>query len=169
VLYKDGVYLRQITSYHQQPLLNFEGLLRNAPPAQAVALNEAELKSAAPKSNSSTTNSNSSSKNGSYTTVLQLLDDYKKDDAAADKKYKDKTIIFTGTAEFADKDKAGKPMVGFLRPGSTKPADGMVVCTFDKSQEAAVLKIKKGDTVLLSGKVFGNILFSVMLEDCKKL
>jgi len=163
VVYKDGNYIRQISAYRQEATLDFEGFLKNTPPVQASTLNVSELKSAVSNTNSST------STNSSSLTVGQLLEEYKKDDAAADKKYKDKTITFTGTAEFADKDKAGKPMVGFMKPGSTKPAEGMVVCSFDKSQEAAVMKIKKGDVVVLRGKVFGSIILSVMLEDCTKL
>lgn len=162
VVYKDGNYIKQITAYRQQPALDFEGFLKNAPPAQASTFNVSELKSA------NNTNSSSSTNNSSVT-VGQLLEEYKKDAAAADKKYKNKTITISGTAEFADKDKKGNPMVGFMKPGSTKPADGMVVCSFDKSQEAAVLKIKKGDAVKLQGKVIANIIFSVMLENCTKL
>jgi len=162
VVYKDGNYIRHISSYRQQPTLDFEGFLKNAPPAQASTFNVADLKSASNTNSSTSTNSSS-------LTVGQLLEEYKKDAAAADKKYKGKTITFSGTAEFADKDKAGKPMVGFLKPGSTKPADGMVVCSFDKSQEAAVLKIKKGDVVKLQGKIMGNILFNVLFENCTKL
>jgi hypothetical protein len=157
VLYKDGTQLKQLTGSGQQPIYEFEGLLKNTAPAAVVPVNYSELKAA--------TDSN----NNSSLTVVQLLDDYKKDSDAADKKYKDKTVTFTGTAEFADKDKKGNPMVGFLRPGSTKPAEGMVVCSFDKSQEASVLKIKKGDAVLLRGKVIMNLLGNVMLENCSKL
>jgi hypothetical protein len=138
----------------QKPVYEVEGLMKNAPPVETVAINMSEL--------SGTTNSSKT------VTVEELLDDYKKDSAAADKKYKDKVIMLKGTVEVSDKDKAGKPMIGFLRPGSTQPKDGMVVCGFEKSEESIVSKVKKGDTVLLQGKVFGSIVGSVILQNGKK-
>lgn len=156
IYFKDGLYLKEIDAFRQNVALEFEGLLKNAPPLPAAALNVNELEK-------------SSSDNASSVTVLQLLDDYKKDSAAADKKYKGKTITVTGTVEVSDKDKKGNWMIGFMRPGSTAPKDGMVICSFEKSQESTVSKVKKGDTVSLRGTVFVNILFSVMLEKCSKL
>jgi len=179
VVYKDGNYIRQIKAYRQQPTLDFEGFLKNAPPVPASTFNVADLSKPATNSNSSNTNNrnssntnntnSSSSTSGSIVTVGQLLEEYKTNPAAADTKYKGKTITISGTAEFADKDKKGNPMVGFMKPGSTKPTDGMVACSFDKSQEAAVLQIKKGDSVKLQGKVIMSLVGSVMLENCVKL
>lgn len=156
VLYKDGKYLKQISAFRQQRALDFEGLLKNAAPLAAVPLNVDELKKSSPESNPSVT-------------VLQLLDDYKKDPSAADKKYKGKKISVTGTVEVSEKDKKGNWMIGFMRPGSTAPKDGMVVCSFDKSQESRVSSVKKGDLITLQGSVFGNILFSVIMQNCSKL
>jgi hypothetical protein len=157
VLFKDGLRLRQVGGSTQQPVLEVEGLLKNAPPVEMTPINVSEMEASNP------TGGNLS------VTVLQLLDDYKKDAAAADRKYKGKTITVTGTVEVADKDKTGKPMIGFMRPGATAPKDGMVVCSFEKSQEANLSKVKKGDLVMLKGRVFGNVVFSVMLENCAKL
>ncbi|HEY0458526.1 MAG TPA: hypothetical protein VGC97_05190 [Pyrinomonadaceae bacterium] len=156
VLYKDGTQLKQLTGSGQQPIYEFEGLLKNTAPAAVVPVNYSELKAA--------TDSN----NNSPLTVVQLLDDYKKDSDAADKKYKGKTIIFKGTVEVADKDKEGKPMIAFLRPGAKNPNEGMVACSFDKSQESVVSKVKKGDTVLLQGKVFGSIMDVMIIQNCTK-
>ena len=72
----------------------------------------------------------------------------------------------TGVVEVTGKDKSGNPFMGFLRPGSTNPLDGMVDCSFDKSQETIVSKVKKGDSVKLQGKVYGNLLGNIMLENC---
>ncbi len=152
VLFTDGTQLKQIYGYHQKSIYEFEGLLKNSPPAEVVAVNLEKL----------------ASDNNLSVTVLQLLDDYKKDSAAADKKYKGKTISVTGTVEVSIKDKKGNPLIGFLRPGSTNPADGMVDCSFDKSQEPVISKVKKGDSVKLQGKVFGNLLGNIMLENCTK-
>ncbi len=172
IIFKDGIYIKQIKAYRQQPTLDFEGFLKNAPPAQAVTFNVSELSKPVTNSNSSSNKSNtnsSSTSSSSSVTVGQLLEEYKSNPAAADQKYKGKTITFSGTAEFADKDKKGNPMVGFMKPGSTKPTDGMVACSFDKSQEAAVLKIKKGDLVKLQGKVSMSLMGSLIIENCLKL
>jgi hypothetical protein len=166
IVLKDGMQLKELSGGDQKPMYEFEGFLKNAPPAAVVPINYSEMTA---NNNSSTNSNSSSSTNSASLTVGQLLEEFKKDSDAADKKYKNKMIIFTGTAEFADKDKKGEPMVGFLKPGSTKPADGMVVCSFDKSQEAAVLKIKKGDAVKLQGKVMMSLIGNVMLENCSKL
>lgn len=156
IYFKDGLYLKMIDTYRQNVGLEFEGLLKNAEPLPAVTFNVNEMEK-------------SSSNNGTSVTVLQLLDDYKKDATAAQKKYDGKTITVTGTVEVSEKDKKGNWMIGFMRPGSTAPKDGMVVCGFEKSQEAIVSKVKKGDLVSLRGKVFGNILFSVILQNCSKV
>ena len=163
IVFKDGIYIKQVRAYRQQPTLDFEGFLKNAPPAQAVPLDVSELSKSASNSNSTSSTGNSS------VTVLQLLDDYKKDAAAADKKYKGKTITVSGTVEVSEKDKKGNWMIAFMRPGSTAPKDGMVVCSFDKSQETSVSKVKKGDAVKLQGKVSMSIVGSVIIENCSRL
>lgn len=153
VTWLDGMKMKNVSGIGQKAIYELEGLLRNTAP---VAVAEVKTESSVPVANETSV------------TVLQLLDDYKRDSAAADKKYKDKTIVVSGTVEVADKDKTGKPMIGFMRPGTTAPEDGMVICSFEKSQESSVSKIKKGDTVTLKGRVFANLLFSVMLQDCTK-
>jgi hypothetical protein len=154
VLFKDGARIRQLGGSLQKPVYEVEGLMKNAPPLETVAINMSEL--------SGSTNT------GKTVTIQELLDEYKKDSAAADKKYKDQFIMIKGTVEVSDKDKQGKPMIGFLRPGSTQPKDGMVVCGFEKTEDSVFSKVKKGDTVLLQGKVFGSILGTVVLQNCKK-
>jgi hypothetical protein len=158
VLFKDGMRLRQVGGSLQKPVLELEGLLKNAPPVEMTPINVSEIEASGP------TDSNNLS-----VTVLQLLDDYKKDASAADKKYKGKTITVTGTVEVSEKDKKGNWMIAYMRPGSTAPKDGMVVCSFEKSQEASVSKVKKGDMVMLKGKVMMNIIGNVVLENCSKL
>ncbi len=153
IYFKDGKYLKIIDSFSQKSALDFEGFLKNAPPFPITPVSESELK----PGSSSTSNA---------LTVLQLLDEFKKDPAAADKKYKGKIITVSGTVEVADKSKSGTPMLGFMRPGSTKPTDGMVICGFDKSQEAKILKIKKGDSVKVSGVFSMSLVGNIMLEKC---
>ena len=157
VYIKDGKYLKTIDSYNQKDALDFEGFLKNQPPQAITMLNEAELKQ------------NALGTKSDVVTVLQLLDDYKKDDAAADKKYKDKVIKIAGAVEFSDRDKTGEWIVGFLRPGATKATDGMVVASFEKAKELPVTVLKKGDNVTLQCKVSMNLYVSIMLENCSKL
>ena len=156
VIWTDGTKLRELAGASQKTIYEFEGLLKNAAP---IALVDVKLTESDTPTNTG----------GTSVTVLQLLDDYKKDPSAADKKYKGKTISVTGTVEVSEKDKKGDWLIAFMRPGSTAPKDGMVVCSFDKSQESRVSSVKKGDTVTLQGNVFGSILFSVMMQNCSKL
>lgn len=155
VIFKNGLQIKQLSGSSQAYVYTFEGLLKNEPPLAVVAFTPEAVPTATPAKDSAIT-------------ITKLLDDYKNDSAAADKKYKGKVITISGTVEVSDKDRNGNPLIGFMRPGSTKPTDGMVVCGFDKSQEASVSKIKKGDTVKLSGKVMMSLVGSVTLENCKK-
>jgi hypothetical protein len=59
-------------------------------------------------------------------------------------------------------------MIAFVKPGATNPLDGMIVCSFDKSQEAVQAGVKKGDTVTLQGKFTMSLAGNVMLENCAK-
>ena len=158
VLWLDGTKFKYAYGIMQKPLYEFEGLLKNAAPAQVVEVTLGETET--PRTASSTA--------APSLTVTGLLDEYKKDAAAADKKYKDKIVLVSGTVEVSDKDKKGNWMIAFMRPGSTAPKDGMVICGFDKSQEKNVSGIKKGDLITLRGKVSMNLIGSVMLENCTK-
>ena len=153
VLYKNGLQLKQLSGASQGVVYILEGLFKNESPVEAVAF-KMETPTPAPSTGSS------------GLTVVQLLDEYKKDSAAADTKYKGKVISISGTVEVVDKDKNGNPLISFMRPGSTKPTDGMVICSFEKSQESMVSKIKKGDSVKFSCKVSMGLVGSVVLEKC---
>lgn len=59
-------------------------------------------------------------------------------------------------------------MIGFIRPGATKPTDGMVICNFDKTQMEKVSNVKKGDSVTLRGKMNLHVAGSILLESCTK-
>jgi len=59
-------------------------------------------------------------------------------------------------------------MIAFLRPGAKNPNEGMDAYSFDKSQEPVVSKVKKGDAVLLQGKVLGSIMDVVIIQNCTK-
>jgi hypothetical protein len=154
VTWLDGMKMRYVSGMGQKAIYELEGLLRNKAPVEVV---EVKTESSVPAANDGAVS------------VTQLLDDYKKDTAAADKKYKDKIVKVTGKAVVSEKDKKGNWMIAFMRPASTNPADGMVVCSFDKSKEASVSTVKKGDTVTLEGKVSMFLVFSAILENCSKL
>ena len=156
IYFKDGLYLKVIDTFRQNVGLEFEGLLKNAEPLPAVALNESELKT-------------SSDNTSLSVTATQLLDDYKKDSAAADKKYKGKMIDIHGKVAVSERSKSGTWLVSLMRPGATSPTSGMVVCSFEKSQEAGAMTIKVGDTVHLKGSVINSIVGNVVFERCAKL
>lgn len=155
VIFKNGLQIKQLSGSAQSLVYALEGLLKNEPPFAVVAFTPEAVPTATPAKDSAIT-------------ITKLLDDYKNDSAAADKKYKGKVITISGTVETVGTDKNGNPLIGFMRPGSAKPTDGMVVCGFEKSQESVVAKIKKGDIVKLNGKVMMGILGSVSLENCRK-
>ncbi|PYS73085.1 MAG: hypothetical protein DMF69_05865 [Acidobacteria bacterium] len=100
--------------------------------------------------------------------VLTLLNDYAKDSKAADLKYKLKTVVITGEVTVAEKNKKGKPVIAFMRPSAKSANDGMAICDFAEANEADALAIKKGETVRISARVFGNLLGNVMLQNCQK-
>ena len=110
--------------------------------------------------------SKKSSKEGAPIPVMTILDEYKRDSAAADKKYKGQTLLVSGTVETTGKSKKGIPFVGFQKPGAASPTGTMVVCSFNVKQADRVSTLKKGQEVKLKGRVQGELVGNVMLEDC---
>ena len=98
--------------------------------------------------------------------VLTILDDYERDSAAADRKYKGRTLLISGAVGATGKSKAGVPFISFHRPGAVSPAGTMVVCSLTPDQEAAVQALEKGREVKLSGHVLGTLTGNVLLENC---
>lgn len=98
--------------------------------------------------------------------ALAILDEYQREPAAADRKYKGRTVVISGAVAATGKSKAGVPFVSFQRPGAASPAGAMVVCSLAPDQEAAVRALEKGREVKLAGRVQGTLTGNVLLENC---
>lgn len=98
--------------------------------------------------------------------AMSILDDYQKDPAAADRKYRGQTFVISGVVGETGKSKAGVPFISFHRPGAASPAGAMVICSLTPDQEAAVQTLEKGREVKLSGHVLGTLTGNVLLENC---
>lgn len=98
--------------------------------------------------------------------AMAILDEYKSDPSAADRKYKGRTLVISGEVAVTGKSKGGVPFVSFQRPGASSPAGAMVVCNLTHDQEAAVQALQKGREVKLSGRVQGTLTGNVLLENC---
>lgn len=98
--------------------------------------------------------------------AMSILDDYQQDSAAADRKYKGRTLVISGVVGETGKSKGGVPFISFHRPGAASPAGAMVICSLTPDQEAAVQTLEKGREVKLSGHVLGTLTGNVLLESC---
>lgn len=98
--------------------------------------------------------------------AMAILDEYKSDPAAADRKYKGRIVTISGEVAVTGKTKAGVPFISFQRPGASSPAGAMVVCNLTLDQEAAVQALHKGRAVKLSGRLQGTLTGNVLLENC---
>ncbi len=98
--------------------------------------------------------------------AMTLLDDYRRDASAADRKYKGQTVVIAGEVAATGKSKAGVPFISFQKSGMVSPAGTMVVCNLTLNQEAAVGTLQKGSEVILSGRVQGTLTGNVLLENC---
>lgn len=156
IYFTDGRFLKKINSFNQKSALDFEGILKNAPPLPIGTFSADELKSDAPAVESTTG-------------VTELLNYFSKKSPGDNGIYKDKIIKFKGTIESSGRSKKGDWILGFMRPGSTSPTAGMVVASFEKSKEYDVAQAQKGDEVILQCKVSMKVHTSVILENCSKL
>jgi hypothetical protein len=149
----DGSRIIRISGPNQKAVYEFESLLSNSTARDVV---EVELQ----------TNKIANGPDGELIEVGSLLKEYQTDEAAADKKYEGKTIIVVGEVATAGKDKRGNPIIGFMKPGSKSPTDGMVVCSFSKTWDSLVTRIKKGQTARVKGTIALGVAGSVVLTNC---
>ncbi len=99
--------------------------------------------------------------------ATDLYNAYKKDQAAADQKFKGKTIVVTGEISLVtEKSLTGEPVAAFKVDGK----DG-VSGKFIESQKAAVGKLKEGQTATFKCQVKGPLVVSsfagVLLQNCE--
>ena len=96
-------------------------------------------------------------------TADDLCREYKDNEIAADKKFKDKYLEVTGVVEGIDSDILDNPVVR-LKCGGEYSFDN-VSCSFASKDEAATLK--KGNKITILGKGTGEVIGSPTIKDCK--
>jgi hypothetical protein len=92
-----------------------------------------------------------------------LFAEYQQDKDAADRKYKGKVIVVSGTVDTI-KAETGNPYITM----KTSSLILRVQCIFKSADSSAVGGLTKGQTVHVRGKVFGRI-GNVVLQDCEML
>ena len=92
----------------------------------------------------------------------KLFKEYDKNSVAADAKYEDKIVVVSGTIQSIGKDITD---TAYLVIGGSGFLDG-VQCTLPRGQEGLVARVSKGQYVTLKGKVSGQIMGNVLVNNC---
>ena len=92
----------------------------------------------------------------------KLFKEYDKNSVAADAKYEDKIVVVSGTIQSIGKDIMD---TAYLVIGGTGFLDG-VQCMLPAGQEGLVARVSKGQYVTLKGKVSGQIMGNVIVNNC---
>lgn len=95
-------------------------------------------------------------------TAKKLVADYNDNQLSADKKYKDKVYKITGTIDDFGSELTGDPYVTLVGDGYFNTAR----CDFPGDATDAISKLKKGQSVTFQGKVYGDLIGSVSVNDC---
>jgi len=96
-------------------------------------------------------------------TAGKLYQDYRDNGVSADSKYKNNFVRMSGIVSSIDKDILDTPYV-VLTNGSGSILG--VQCMFSKSKESELSTLSKGQNITLTGKVNGNLIGNVIVEDC---
>ena len=99
-------------------------------------------------------------------TAAELFRDYEANEVAADEKYKGKMIGVQGTVKSIGKDIVGSMYITL----STEERYGImsVQCMFDDEFKNQLAQLKKGQNVMVSGRLDGKM-GNVILSDCHLL
>lgn len=95
-------------------------------------------------------------------TASQLSRDYEDNELAADKKYKDKTLVVTGKVSSIN-EVFGQTSVVLV---GMDDLSRIVTGFFADDQKESLMKLKKGQTATIEGRCDGKML-GVNLKDCK--
>ncbi len=95
-------------------------------------------------------------------TANQLYEAYEQNEVAADMKFKGKIVVTSGELQDINRDILG---TAYIIIGGGEFVEG-VQCSFTKSSEAVIAKLKKGQQVTAKGKVTGKMGF-VQVENCE--
>ena len=94
-------------------------------------------------------------------TVTGLLEEYNKDETAANQKYLDKVIVVKGKVAEIKTEQDGQTTV-VLEGGDPLAS---VICSFYEDEINTVKKLNKGELVLIKGKCTGKLM-DVVLNRC---
>ena len=92
----------------------------------------------------------------------KLFKEYDTNSVAADAKYEDKIVVVSGTIQSIGKDIMD---TAYLVIGGTGFLDG-VQCMLPTGQEGLVARVSKGQYITLKGKVSGQIMGNVIVNNC---
>ena len=91
-----------------------------------------------------------------------LFKEYERNSVAADAKYEDKIVVVSGTVQNIGKDIMD---TAYLVIGGSGFLDG-VQCMLPRGQEGLVARVSKGQYVTLKGKVSGQTIGNVLVNNC---
>ena len=94
--------------------------------------------------------------------TLLIFKEYDKNSVAADAKFEDKIVVVSGTIQSIGKDIMD---TAYLVIGGSGFLDG-VQCMLPRGQEGLVARVSKGQYVTLKGKVSGQIMGNVIVNNC---
>lgn len=97
-------------------------------------------------------------------TAVKLSEEYDANKVAADAKYKDKLLEVSGTIDSIGKDILDTPYVTLQ--GRQYSLFGLQ-CMFAKSDEAELATLSKGQSIVLQGRVSGELIGNVLAKGCK--
>ena len=92
----------------------------------------------------------------------KLFKEYDRNSVAADAKYEDKIVKVSGTIQSIGKDIMD---TAYLVIGGSGFLDG-VQCMLPRGQEGLIARVSKGQYVTLKGKVSGQIMGNVIVNNC---
>lgn len=89
----------------------------------------------------------------------QLYDEYDANKVAADMKYEGKIVTVTGRIE-----SIGKSSSAYIVIGGTGLSG--VQCSFPEGQYSAIARLAEGQLITAKGKVLGQLVGNVLVENC---
>ncbi len=92
----------------------------------------------------------------------QLWKEYDANEVAADERYKDRSLLVSGSIESIDKDAFGNMVLHLKSPEMF----ANTMATLDDSQKANAMQLAKGQAVKVQCRGAGKILRSPNLRDC---
>lgn len=84
--------------------------------------------------------------------AIQLSQEYGKDAASADKKYKDKVMVVTGRIDSVDHNNSKGPVITLKGDGKL----AKIQCSFSKSEKSSIEKLSGGDIISVKGLLQGK-------------